>query len=296
MASWLDNALSKAKTPDKGIIDILLANMGGWEKARDHNTVHASDLTKPDFCPKQLALLKITGKNKKDMYVATALRATFDVGNSISDLVREQWLGKHAHGYWECRSCGTTSTFGIKPAYKCKCNTTHWRYVEANFLCQQYDVSGSIDVLVDLHAPKLKVTELKIITPVDFEALAAPLSEHRIRTNLYMKLIEGSDAVLANRINLQEAHVMYVSRAYGKKHAKYNEILPFKEFVVTRDDATLQPLLDKAKEIKVFKKTGVMPCGICATSMDPKAKNCSVAAECFSGQYNAGEIVMQESA
>jgi hypothetical protein len=108
--SWLNNTISKAAAPQKSLIDILRKNLGGWEKARDTGKVHASDVTKPGFCPKQLALMKITGKKKKDMYVNTALRATFDVGNVTSDLLRENWLGDAAHGFWRCQTCDARSS------------------------------------------------------------------------------------------------------------------------------------------------------------------------------------------
>lgn len=287
--SWLQNKLTAAGAPKKSVIDILKANMGGYEKARDHTTVHASDITKPNFCPKQLALLDITDKKKKDQYVNTALRATFDVGNVTSDLFREKWAGTAAHGFWKCTRCNHKSAFGTKPSTKCtqggNCN---YKYEEAGFFSDEYKVSGSVDVFLDLDQPKLVVTELKIITPVDFETLAAPLAEHRIRTNLYMKLIEDDPGVFKHRINLKEAKVVYVSRAFGKKHATYNEILPFKEYEVERNDASLAPYLAKAKEVKVFKEMGLMPKGVCATALDTCAKGCSVAKECFSGSYPAG--------
>ncbi len=289
--SWLNNKLTAAGVPKKGIIDILRKNMGGWEKARDHTEVHASDVTKDGFCPKQLALLDITGKKKKDQYVSTALRATFDVGNDISDLVRERWLGQSAQGFWKCRRCSHKSAFGIKPSTKC----THggqcdYKYVEARFYSSQYDISGSVDVFTDVEEPKLIVTELKIITPVDFETLVAPLAEHRIRTNLYMRLVEEDEGILKHRINLKRAKVLYVSRAYGKKHEGYNEILPFKEFEVERNDTSLEPMLKLATQAKAYKETGVIPIGICPTALTSTAKGCSVCTECFSGAYVSGGV------
>lgn len=288
--SWLKNKLSATPT-SKSVIDILKKNMGGWEKARDHTTVHASDITKEGFCPRQLALLDITKKTKKDQYINTALRATFDVGNMTSDLFRERWAGDAAHGFWACRTCGTKSKFGTKPTHNCSSHPSVWTYVEPQFFSTKYQISGSIDVLLDLEEPKLVVTELKIMSPTEFEKLAAPLSEHRIRTNLYMELIEGSDSPLKERINLTEAKVVYVSRAFGKKNPETGEILPFREFTVKRDSAGLAPYFAKATEVRVFKEQGVLPVAICNTAMDTNAKNCSVCAECFSGKFQAGSAV-----
>ena len=36
--------------------------------------------------------------------------------------------------------------------------------------------------------------------------------------------------------------------------------------------------------------TGVMPTGVCKTSTCPRAKNCNVVAECFSGAYKPGKV------
>jgi hypothetical protein len=284
---WLNNALSKAQAPGTSIISILKKNMGGWEPARDHTTVHASDITKDHFCPKQWALLDITKKEKKAQWVPTALRATFDVGNVTSDLVRERWLGEAAHGFWRCQKCEKKSAFGVKPASLCSGHVSDWKYVEAGFLSPEYEVSGSVDVFIDMDAKKLFATELKIISPVDFETLAAPLSEHRIRTNLYMKLIEDSATWLKERMNLQEAKVLYVSRAYGKKHPELGEILPFKEFTVKRDDSMVEKPLAQAKEIVVYKQTGLMPKAICGTSKDTAAKWCSVCTSSRKKQHEA---------
>lgn len=289
--NWLSN---KAALPQKSIIDVLRKNMAGWEKARDHTEVHASDVTKPGFCPKQLALLDITDKKKKDQYISTALRATFDVGNVTSDLVRENWAGKASHGFWKCEKCSHRSAFGTRPN-ESKCSTggvCNYRYREAKFISNEYGISGSVDVFLDLGEPKLAVTELKIITPVDFETLAAPLAEHRIRTNLYMKLIEDDEGIFKHRINLKQGRVLYVTRAYGKKHPEFGEILPFKEFVVERNDAGLQPYLIRAKEVKIYKETGLMPAAICNTMLDTVAKACSVCAECFSGKFKSGEVYL----
>jgi hypothetical protein len=289
--TWLNNTLSKATAPQKTLTEILSKNLGGWEKARDHSKVHASDITKPDFCPRRLALLHLTGKSKKDMYVPAALRATFDVGDTTSDLVREKWLGDASHGFWRCETCNKQAPFGTKPQYNCKDHPSRWKYEEPRFGSPEYDVSGGIDVCTDLGAPKLFVTELKVVNPTDFEKLVAPLAEHRIRTNLYMKLVDDSDSPLRDRFNLKQAKVLYVSRAHGKKSDINGEILPFKEFDVERNDESLQPYLDKAKQVKVFKSTGVLPGGICATIKDTHAKTCTVCTECFSGEYPQGQKV-----
>ena len=155
------------------------------------------------------------------------------------------------------------------------------------FVSKEYGFTGSIDVFFDVGAPKWLVTELKIMKPEDFEKLAAPLPEHRIRTNLYMKLIADSNDPYKDKINVFEARVLYVSRGYGKKNVDHDQILPFKEFVVKRDDTDLQWVLKLAKQVKVWRETGQIPSGICKNPLDKTAKNCSASKHCFSGSFPA---------
>lgn len=115
--------------------------------------------------------------------------------------------------------------------------------------------------------------------------MLVPLPEHRIRTSLYLKLVSDSGSPYLNHINLHEARVLYVSRGFGKQHPVYKEILPFKEFVVERDDSLFQKPLILAKQVKVFRESGKIPSGICKTALDKRAKACEVCAQCFSGKH-----------
>lgn len=284
--SFMKTAVVNSQAPKDDIISVLRKRVGGYETARSHKTIHASDITKPDFCPRHLAFLDLFEKGKKGSYIATAMQMTFDIGNMTATLVREEWAGESAIGNWVCRRCSKSVDFTTKPKVGCaQHKDCIWQYKEMNFVSKEYGVSGSIDVLFKLDAPKPIVTELKIIRVEDFETMVAPLPEHRIRTSLYLKLVADSDTKWKDSINLHEARVLYVSRGYGKKHLTYNEILPLKEYQVVRDDALLSKPLAKAKQIKIFREEGLMPQGICATTLDKTAKACGMCAECFSGKY-----------
>lgn len=284
---FLSDSVQQALAPKQSIIGLLKQRLGGYEKARSPKTVHASDVTKEDFCPRRVALYILTGTEPSDQYIPTALRTTFDLGNAVSDLVREEWLGDAAIGNWQCVRCGSKVTMKPKPdATGCNDGKKHlWKYREVNFICQETGITGSIDVLVRLGGIKALVTELKIMAPDQFEQLAAPLAEHRIRTNLYLNLVDRSGSVWKNAIHTHEGRVLYVSRGYGKKHPLHGDILPFKEFTVPRDDVGLEKLKEMALAVKLFKDSGTMPKGICATSNDPIAKKCPLRTVCFSGMY-----------
>ena len=109
--TFLKDAAQDAFGPKKSIIDILCKELGGYQPARSHETVHASDITKCDFCPRQTALLTVLKAKKKDEYISTALQVTFDAGNAMSDLFREKWAGQHVYGNWSCKRCNSTVTF-----------------------------------------------------------------------------------------------------------------------------------------------------------------------------------------
>jgi len=136
------------------------------------------------------------------------------------------------------------------------------------------------------------ITEIKTMNKNDFDKILTPLPEHRLRTNLYMWILDKSLHPFRDKINTQEARVLYVSRGYGKMNATWNEILPFKEFTVKRNDPDLDEFLKRATSLQVFRGAQqTMPSGICATAVDKIAKQCSVCPQCFSGDYPAGKQV-----
>jgi hypothetical protein len=284
--NFMTKALNAAFGPKTTIIGQLRENLSGKVPARSHEQVHASDLTKPDFCPREVALLHATKGKRKDQFVDTALKVTFDIGNMTSDLIREKWLAGQAVGDWWCSRCGAKRAFCKLPpdTDQTSPHVHHWHYREVKF--EALGFTGSIDMFVDLGAPRLTVVELKIMAPDEWIPLVAPKAEHRVRTNLYLRLIEASDHPMKDRINLTKAKVMYVTRSFGKAHPEYGgDILPFKEFDLPRDDSAIADALDKSEKIQLFLKSGIFPKRTCDTSWGPVAKNCSACAACFSGKF-----------
>lgn len=286
---FLSIAASKALKPKESLVALLKKKMGGYQPERSHNTVHASDVTKPEFCARQYALLDATGKQRSPVFISAALQATFDHGHAISDLIREQWLGDAAIGNWRCLRCHAHRSFCSRPT-EIGCNAVGsdvhiWKYREVEFKLPYYGVSGSIDVFTDLGSSKVFPTECKIMAPQEWEKIVAPLAEHRLRTSLYLYLIRESNSPYKDKINTNEGWVLYVSRAYGKKHGELNEVLPFKAFKIPRDDQEIPQLLAKGRLVQAFREVGIMPQGICGSSADKFAKKCPVSKECFSGNY-----------
>lgn len=292
--SWLKSATLAAGLPKNSIIQALKTRMQGYEDARDHLIVHASDVTKNDFCPRRWAFYGLTSTKPKGGWVGAALRATFDLGHAMAKEFIENWCKDFAVGNWKCSTCGTCSTMSNKPKEGClksgqgRCN---WEYCEVQFESKEYGISGSIDVFLDLGGLGLMTTELKTYAADEFDKMKTVLPEHKCRTRLYLKIIADSSSPWKSKINLHSARVLYVSRGFGRMNDEYKEILPFREFIVDRSDQDLDVLiaLNKAKQVKTYRTHQLMPSGICATPLDKTAKTCSHCQLCFSGKYPSAQ-------
>jgi hypothetical protein len=289
--SWLRNAIHQTIKPKNSIIGVLRQQLGGLQLGRPMNVLHASDITKHDFCPRKWAFFDLLEKDPPSQMVSTALAVTYQMGTVTESLLVEEWAGEYIVGNWRCRLCEEQRSMMSKPEGYCSTGKKHWwQHVQMVVYAPEYGLQGGIDALFNIGAPQLVVTEIKIMAPQEFEAILMPLPEHRLRTSLYLWIIDNSQHSYRDKINLTEARVLYVSRGFGKLNAEWNEILPFKEFVVKRDDLSLNDSLKRARLLKVFRETGAMPGGICTTALDKIAKNCSVCQPCFSGKYPAGKL------
>lgn len=288
MISYMQSIIKQANeaTPEKEILEILVKNMGKYYPERSHLTVHASDVTKDTFCPRRILLMDAFNMKVKDQYIAAALRATFDVGKMTAKLMVEEWGGQAVLGNWKCLTCKAKKMFSRKPKDGCigagNCN---WEYEETGFFSPEIAVSGSLDMLFDVGLPKYKIVEIKIMNATDFEKLVAPLAEHRLRTRLYMWLVENSESPLKFKLDLQTAKVIYISRGFGKKNGGAGQILPFKEFDVERDDESIEPYINRGRVVRHCREKNEIPIHkVCDTPTCQTAKGCEVKDKCWSGQ------------
>lgn len=286
------NQLQKEQKEEFTLSKFLQENLEGYSKARGVNHIHASDLTKddPQFCPREISLLRMTGKARKDQYIGQAMQVAFTIGEAYHDMIRNVWLRDIAVGNWKCPHCNAVMEFCKLPKVPCaNCGSKKWAYDEVRFQSDELDISGAIDLIADMGLAKSVIVEIKSMDKDQFAELVAPLAEHRIRTSLYLKIIESSNSPFKDRIDMQHARIIYVSKGFGKKN-DLGKFSPFKEFVLPRNDASIQSYLDKAINMKKFTDTGVIPCGVCKSSFDSRMKACSVAPQCFGSQYPAGGV------
>jgi hypothetical protein len=271
--------------------------MAGEQPARSLNRTHASDLTNPDksWCPREVALLLATGTKPKGQFIGTSMQYTFDMGWAMHEYVNEKWLGDRAIGDWKCERCGHMARFCSRPMKCPNCSSPGMRHREINVISKINGVSGGLDLIVNIDEPKYRIVELKTIKSDDFKLLAAPLAEHRLRTNLYMRLTREAEPEWLDQVNTDEAFVLYMCKGYGNKDARVAEwglkdsgFSPFKEFIVKRDDSATEAMLAKGKLLEEFRNGGPVPSGVCDTALCKRAQKCSMVKPCWSGQYPAG--------
>jgi hypothetical protein len=143
---------------------------------------------------------------------------------------------------------------------------------------------------------KLRVIEIKTMDKESFKDLVAPLAEHRLRTNLYMRCIAESDDDRSSLLFTDTAYVLYVSKGgFGVKDptiAKWglhDSFSPFKEYVVKRNDKDTENVLVAPRNVLKFRQgLSGLPGPICTTALTDRAKECPLRKHCFSGKYPPG--------
>ena len=289
---FISNAISEKKS-NITLCSYLHTILETKKPARSPKKLHASDITKEDpaFCPREVVLLRLMKVKRKDESFSVSMNVTFGIGNAYHDLVRDTWLRGIAVGDWVCPHCGNKKEFCKEPKTKCeKCGSNKWLYSELGFYSEDLHIDGHIDMVVDLGLPKHVVVELKSMDKDAFKDLVAPIAEHRIRTSMYLQLIAGSNSPHKDKIDMDHARILYISKAFGQKDDN-GKFTPFKEFIISRDDAASHPYTEKAKKVKLHTETGLVPSGICPNSFCRRVKSCNVATTCFTSKYIAGSII-----
>lgn len=285
---------AKKKVP-YSIKRLLHKSIAETQKGRSLTTIHASAVTYKEkkFCAREHALFTIVDVKPVDEFLSTALSVTFQQGRYIQAKINNEWLGDIMVGNWKCPNCERIETECKKPQEECMCGCTMWEYDEPNVVSDYSGISGGLDVVADIGALKYIVVEVKTIDKDKFRELKVPLSEHRERTQLYLRLISESKSDFAKKIDTSMATILYVSKSYGFKDLEVREyefrddmFSPFKEFKIKADHKAGDKSSELAKSVKDFRE-GLTPIPekICSTILDKRAKKCCCYKDCFSGKY-----------
>ena len=286
---------AKAFQPTQSVKYLLHSHLNGPDPARPMSRLHASELTKPEgFCPRHYALADATKTKPKDNWLTTSEEVTFHIGRVLQDAVVNWFadMGK-AFCHWKCQGCGHNHEFQLRPMKCVSCGSKNFWPKEVRFESAETGASCGVDMLVALGEKKLKPIELKTMDKDQFKDLKGPLAEHRLRTNLYLRIMAESSSPWSNTVNHEKATVLYISKGgWGcadpqlKEWGLKEQFSPFKEFEISRDDSQTDDLADRARTVKEFRAGKVgMPFGICATALVPRAMKCPLRAACFSGEH-----------
>lgn len=273
---------------------MLHAHLRTQDMDRPYERIHASDLTKEDYCPRRTALKIKTNAPRGSRWLSTSENVTFDMGRKLQDSV-VHWFSdmKAAYADWKCDSCGHMHQFVIRPGACFKCNCKSLSPHEIRFKSALSGASCGVDMLVRIgSSTKLKPVEIKTMDKDQFKKLQMPLAEHRQRTTLYTRIIAEDNGPVAPFVDPSSAIILYVSKGgYGcaqdwlASSPTFDKFSPFKEYAIPRNDAEVEDLSDLATRFNEFLKTGQMPCGVCTTAFDPLAQKCSMKEKCWSGQF-----------
>jgi hypothetical protein len=131
--------------------------------------------------------------------------------------------------------------------------------------------------------------EIKTIKQEEFRTLVAPIASHKLRSNLYMRLVAESDHEWKDAIDTQESRIIYFCKqGWGVKDpevlkwGKDKGFSPFKEFSVERDDSQTDAACERATPLHLYRNgEKVQIPRICATALVPTAQSCEVSDLCF---------------
>ena len=284
-----------ATVPSRSLKYLLHNHLAGPDDGRPFVNIHASELTKPEgLCPRLYALADVTKAKPKGQWLTTSEQVTFRIGRELQDAVVNWFadMGK-AVGHWKCTACGVLLEFQLRPVKCATCGNGHFLPKEVRFKSEINGASCGVDMLLAMGDTKLVPVELKTMDKDQFKDLKAPLAEHRLRTNLYLRLIKESAHVWSNQVDVTRAIVLYISKGgFGcadpqlKEWGLYEGFSPFKEFEIKRIDKETDYLARRAKVVTDFRagKFG-MPSGLCTTAMGKRAMGCQLKGVCFGGDH-----------
>ncbi len=298
---------SGASAPKVGLRRHLHRNLAGWRPDRPMKNVHASSVTTEDarrkFCPRAYALWDIQKPEKHQEFLSTALSMTFGIGRKVEDLVQDAMGLETLVGDWECAACSAMVTFQKQPPKCPKCNCKLMVYKEVRFVSQTCGASCGVDMLWDEGTGKLRVIESKSMDKDECKKLVGPLIEHKQRTAWYLRIIEDSDHPCKGQIHTDEAILLYTSKGgfgFADPEVKTwgfadDGFSPFKEFRVQRDDGMTEKFEARAQIVQEWRllfsawkqaeapehMRPPLPARVCGTSLDPRARTCSLCKACF---------------
>jgi hypothetical protein len=284
-----------ASAPSKSLKYLLHNYLSGPDDGRPFAVIHASDLTKEEgLCPRAYALADVTKAKPHGSWLVTSEVVMYRMGHDQQDAV-VNWFADmgRAIGHWQCLACNHLHEFQKRPQKCVACDSQAFRPKEVRFTSAINGASCGIDMLAALGDTKLVPVEIKTMAAEQFKGLLAPLAEHRLRTNLYLRIIRESAHSWSDQVNTSKAIVLYIQKGgYGcadpqlKTWGLHEQFSPFKDYEIKRIDSETDVLAARAKVVTDFRAGNVgMPVGLCSTAMSKRASTCQFKTKCFAGDH-----------
>lgn len=273
-------------------------NMGKLEDGRSRRIIHASSVTQETYCPRAEAIRDLERIHTDDgMMIDTCLRYTFSYGRYVEYEFYHHWAKDIIIGDWQCTHCNHMIYFSKYPIACGECGGKIFDYKEVRFKSEISGIECGVDAIILFPGENLyRTVELKTKARDPFRDMKGPDSEHRIRTNMNLRLIDESNHPHKDKINTQTATVLYFIKGHGAKDPTLlregikDSLTPMKDFTIIRDDKQSEIEYNRGKSLFEFRQTGVMPRGINKNMNCEHAGECIVKNSCFSTKYPVGEV------
>lgn len=230
-------------------IDSLVYNrLMRTERDRDCDPIHASDLTKKDFCAREIWLRRHHEILGRERFIPAQLGWAFKFGDFLNDVLTNDILRDTIYGEWECDRCHHRYVGMAKD--KCtKCANGRYKYREIVMTDAGLRVISSKDLFL-AHNNALLMHEIKSMDKDEFRNIKAPLPEHQERTHLYMYLVRRNIAqykALEKFLDRNYFYISYFCKCVGLKHKDTGKVTPVRTFKLKYDPKIAAPFVERAR-------------------------------------------------
>ena len=253
------------------------------DTSRRTDVLHPSEIVGKDWCLRASYHL-LRGAEPKRVSHPLRLENVFRTGHDIHEKW-QGWLGDagYLYGYWRCRACGslTVAMYQGAPEHSCiTCGLHMWQYAEVPVYIDSLRIQGHTDgwlVFPDDEDHLLEIKSIGVGTIRHYESgllsygsleemfkqISRPFYGHNLQVQVYFEALHreyGDEAP-------QKAIILYENKS--------NQDV--KEFVIERNPALIDNILDRAYEVVEAANVGSEPkCSIKPGSTCSKCKEFAV--------------------
>jgi len=266
--------LDSVKSLDK-IPYHLLGASHGRRVTRKYQSVRLSEVD--GCCPREYVLGNLLNLQYVD-HTRFSNLWQMDMGSAMHWHVQNSpsYFGDKIVGWWQCKACGRTRRFGVRPKEACEQCGAHPRvteYKEYMFrLSDPYHVVGKIDLILRVAPRVYRYGEIKTCS----EDKSGPDGSHVAQLASYT-YFSRYDNQLPITIDRSKSYLFYFNK-------KFNWNTPVKAFIVKPTESLMKPITDKMSAITDGINTGSLlpPLQKCISGGFKKgrAKNCGISIEC----------------